>query len=107
MRLSVNIIWKDPYYANTKEDVGTRIDVETYLASRNGILAFNSVFQFHEQVLASFFPDADELAIVLNNKDMIPEEKRDAIVAAESSYKIDYWENENGETNDYYRMLFG
>lgn len=107
MRLSLNIIWKDPYYANTKEDVGTRIDVETYLASRNGVLNFNSVFHFHEQVLQAFFPDADELVIVLNDKNMIPEEKRDAIVAAESAYMIDYWENQNGETNDYYRMLFG
>lgn len=107
MNLSLNLVWKDPYYANTSEDVATRVDMETYIASRNGELRFNSVFQFHEEVLTMFFPDADELALVLGDKRLIPEEMRDAIVQAESEYMINYWENENGETNAYYRMLFG
>lgn len=107
MNLSLHLIWKDPYYSNINEDVNTRIDVDTYIASRNGELRFNSVFQFHEEVLQGFFPNADELALVMADKRMIPEEMRDAIVAAESTYMINYWENENGETNAYYRMLFG
>lgn len=107
MNLSLHLIWKDPYYANTSEDVGSRIDIETYIASRNGELRFNSVFQFHEQVLQAFFPDPDELALVIMDKKRIPESMRDAIVQAEANYMINYWENEGGEPNAYYRMLFG
>lgn len=107
MEISLHLIWKDPYYAIDNEPADIRIDAETYIAARNGDLHFNSVFQFHEQVLQAFFPDPDELAIVLLNKKMIPEELRDPIVAAEAKYMIDYWENQDGETNAYYRMLFG
>ena len=107
MNISLHLVWKDPYYANTNEDSGVRMDVETYIAARNGELRFNSVPQFHEEVLRQFFPNSDELDIVLGNKRMIPEEMRDAIVQAEATYMIDYWENQGGEPNAYYRMLFG
>ena len=107
MALSLHLIWKDPFYANTNEPDNIRIDAETYVAARNGELRFTSVLQFHEQVLQAFFPNSDELAIVLLDKKMIPEEMRDAIVAAEAAFVIDNWENKGAEPNAYYRMLYG
>lgn len=107
MNISLHLVWKDPYYANTYESQDNRIDAETYVAARNDELHFNSVFQFHEQVLQAFFPDPDQLFLVMNDKNMIPDEMRDQIMQAEAKFMINYWENENGETNSYYRMLFG
>lgn len=107
MDISLHIVWKDPYYAISSEDSDSRFDMETYIAARNGELKFKSVFNFHEEVLTQFFPNANELDVVMGNKNMIPESMRDAIVAAESTWIIDYWESEEGEPNAYYRMLFG
>lgn len=107
MELSLHLIWKDPFYANAGENSSDRADAEAYIAARNGELAFNSVYHFHESVLQAFFPDPDTLAVILTNKRAIPEDMRPAIVEAESKYLINYWENEGGESNDYYRMLFG
>lgn len=107
MRLSLSIIWKDAFYAIDGEKDSIRLDAEAYIAARTGVLRFNSVYQFHEQVLQAFFPDRDELILVLADKRMIPEELRPAIVEAEAKYIIDWWENGDGETNSYYRMLYG
>ena len=107
MRISLDIVWKDPYVSIAEEDADQRMIAEAYIASRVGDLNFYSVFQFHEEVLAPFFPDQTMLENVLLNKRLIPESMRDSIVAAESKYLIDYWENRDGETNEYYRMLFG
>lgn len=108
MKISLNLIWKDPYYAITNEDLASnRVAIDTYMAARQGILRFNSVFSFHEEVLQMYFPNPDELALVVMDKKMIPENLRDDIVASEASFVINQWENENGEPNPYYRMLFG
>lgn len=106
MDLSLHLVWKDPFYAISEEQSGDRVDAEAYVAARNGELLFNSVFQFHTEVLQSFFPDPDELELVMRDKRMIPEDMRPAIVAAESSLIIEEWEG-GRESNDYYRMLFG
>lgn len=106
MDLSLHLVWKDPYYANSEEQEEDRVDAEAYVAARNGNLLFNSVFQFHTSVLQSFFPVPEELEFVLRDKRMIPDELRPAIVAAESDIIIKEWEG-GRESNDYYRMLFG
>lgn len=106
MDLSLHLVWKDPFYAISEEQSGDRVDAEAYVAVRNGELLFNSVFQFHTEVLQSFFPDPDELELVMRDKRMIPEDMRPAIVAAESNLIIEEWEG-GRESNDYYRMLFG
>ena len=106
MDLSLHLVWKDPFYAISEEQSGDRVDAEAYVAARNGELLFNSVFQFHTEVLQSFFPDPDELELVTRDKRMIPEDMRPAIVAAESNLIIEEWEG-GRESNDYYRMLFG
>ena len=106
MDLSLHLVWKDPFYAISEEQSGDRVDAEAYVAARNGELLFNSVFQFHTEVLQSFFPDPDELELVMRDKRMIPEDMRPAIVAAESNLIIEEWEG-GRESNDYYRMLFG
>lgn len=107
MSISLSLVWKDPYYAHASEPSNVRIDAETYVASRLGILTFDSVLGFHEEVLSQFFSDPDTIIQYLDNKRSIPTEYRDAIVAAEANYMIDYWESEDGEPNDYYRALFG
>ena len=106
MDLSLHLVWKDPFYAISEEQSGDRVDAEAYVAARNGELLFNSVFQFHTEVLQSFFPDPDELELVMRDKRMIPEDMRPAIVAAEANLIIEEWEG-GRESNDYYRMLFG
>lgn len=106
MDLSLHLVWKDPFYAISEEQSGDRVDAEAYVAARNGELLFNSVFQFHTEVLQSFFPDPDELELVMRDKRMIPEDMRPAIIAAESNLIISEWEG-GRESNDYYRMLFG
>lgn len=106
MDLSLHLVWKDPFYAISEEQSGDRVDAEAYVAARNGELLFNSVFQFHTEVLQSFFSDPDELELVMRDKRMIPEDMRPAIIAAESNLIISEWEG-GRESNDYYRMLFG
>jgi hypothetical protein len=101
------MVWKDPYYAITYEDSGNRIDAEAYIAARNGVFYFNSVFQFHEEVLKAFITDQQLLTKCMLDKKEIPQELRPAIIAAESEYIISHWEAEDGEPNDYYRMLYG
>ena len=107
MKISLDIVWKDPYVSIAEEDADQRMMAEAYIASRTGDLNFYSVFQFHEEVLAPFFPDKNQLERVLVNKRLIPESMRDSIVAAESKFLIDYWENHDGERNEYYRKIFG
>lgn len=107
MKISLDIVWKDPFVSIQQEPADIRMMAEAYIASRNGDLNFYSVFQFHEEVLKPFFPDKNELERVLNNKRLIPEILRDSIVAAERDFLIDYWENRDGETNEYYRLVFG
>ena len=107
MDISLGIVWKDPFYAIAYEPENNRIDAETYISAKNGLLNFKAVFHFHDQVLAPFFQDPQMLNTVTLHKRMIPESMRDDIVAAEAKYMIDYWENRDGEQNNYYRMLFG
>lgn len=107
MRLSLSIIWKDQGKATAAEDDDNRMEAEAYIAARRGELNFNSVHDFHTEVLQTFFPSPDELEVVVMDKKQIPEVLRPSIVAAEQDFIIDYWENQDGEKNSYYRKLFG
>lgn len=107
MNLSLSIIWKNQGRAIEGDADVRRSDAEAYIAARKGELNFTSVAQFHEEVLQGFFPDPDELTLVLMDKKMIPNELRPMIVKAEQDFIVDYWENKDGEINPYYRTLFG
>ena len=107
MSISLSLVWKDPFYAHSLEPANVRIDAETYVASRLGILTFDSVLGFHEEVLQQFYTDEDDLLQAVADKRFIDPSIRDAVVTAEADYMVNYWESEDGEPNDYYRALFG
>lgn len=107
MKLCLSIVWKHESLAVTGE-VGIPVnDVESYIVARKGELNFGSVAKFHPQVLQAFFPVQADYDRVALNKRNIPLNMRDQVVAAEQAYIIHHWENEEGEPNPYYRMLWG
>ena len=106
MSLSKSIIWKNQFLAIEHEPDDNRIEVETYIAARNDTLTFKDVFQFHESVLRQVLPP-NLVMEATYRKRSIPEEYRDMLVELEKQVVIDEWENQNGERNAYYRMLFG
>lgn len=108
MRISLSIVWKNEYLARMGDtDSPPAINPDAYIAARNGELNFTSVVEFAPHIMRTFFPDDDELMVVMMDKKQIPITMRPAIVKAEQEWIIDQWENHDGETNPYFRMLFG
>lgn len=103
MKLANSIIWKNPTKAMEEEPEGIYINVDTYKAAYEGILTFESVYQFsYEALLRAGIPPA-QAEKCCDNKYDIPVSKRDICVSLQREAVIrDYVEE-----NNYYRMLFG
>lgn len=103
MRISKDLVWKNPTKALAHEDEEYSIEVEQYILSIQNRLVFSIVYQFSEEVLRSFGL-SDELVVkYMNDKDEIPIENRDVYTKRQMEWNIQNYV----EHNNYYRMLHG
>lgn len=103
LRISSNIIWKNPVKAINGESFENVAYVEQYILSRQGRLSFVLIEQFSEDVLLSLGLDNDLVASCMDNRSNIPVALRDLAVQRQMEYNI----NNYVERNNYYRMLNG
>lgn len=103
LRISSNLVWKNPTLAVAYENEEYAVNVEQYILARQGRLTFSSVFQFAEEVLRSFNLSDELIVQCLDNPFAIPEEIRDKCVQRQAEWIIDNYE----EQNNYFRMLNG
>lgn len=103
LRISSNIVWKNPYLALYYESKDYITEVEHYILSRQGRLVFSVIDRFDEEVLRSLGFRNEEIVVYSNNKFAIPEEMRDKCVERQSEWNIKNYV----EHNNYYRMLNG
>lgn len=103
LRLSSDIVWKNPGLAIKLENQDDRIDVEQYILARQNRLDFESIFQFSEEVLRSFKLSDEEIVLYMDNKYEIPERVRDIYTKKQIAWTIENYV----EKNNYFRMLNG
>lgn len=103
LRISSNIIWKNPMRTISGEMSENSIYVEQYILSRQGRLTFSLVEQFSEDVLLSLGLDNELIASCMDNSYNIPVTLRELAVERQMEYNINNYE----ERNNYYRMLNG
>lgn len=103
MRISKDLVWKNPSKALACEDEEYSIEVEQYILSVQNRLVFSVVYQFSEEVLRSFGLSDELVVLYMNDKNEIPVENRDAYTKRQMEWNIKTYV----EHNNYYRMLHG
>ncbi len=103
LRLSSNVIWKNPKYATSYESGVDIIQVEQYLLARQGRLTFEMIYSFDEEPLRQLGFSEDRILSCLDDNYAIPEQYRDAATKLQQQYILDHYVEEN----NYYRMLSG
>lgn len=97
-----NIVVKNDVLANKYETEETIKMAELFSIMKDGRLSF-SICPLSFEVLVAFGYSRSQAQSIMNNKDLVPEEDRDQLVAFVSKVFVDNYE----EKNDYYRMLMG
>ena len=97
-----NIVVKNDVLANKYETEETIKMAELFSIMKDGRLNF-SICPLSFEVLVAFGYSRSQAQSIMNNKDLVPEEDRDQLVAFVSKVFVDNYE----EKNDYYRMLMG
>jgi len=103
LRISTDLVWKDPIKAIANEVHDRLPYVEQYILARQGRLTFELVEQFDEEVLYSLGLAEEYVDACMDDSSYIPVELRDLAVERETEYMI----NNYDEPNDYYRQLHG
>jgi len=103
LRISSNIIWKNPEKALKGEVDVSPIDVEQYNLAVRGTLTFDLIHKFEKDVLLKFGFDEEMAESCIYDPYRIPEAMRDSITKAHIEYIKENYE----EKNNYYRMLNG
>ena len=103
MRISTDIVWKNPTLAKKNEDPNQSIYVEQYMLARQGKLTFDLIFSFDYNVLIASGLTEKQAADGSEVSYEIPESKRDIC----TSKQIDHILQTYDEPNAYYRMLSG
>ena len=103
LRISSNIVWKDPKKVQMYESNVDSIEVEQYKLAVQGKLTFDLVYKFDVDALINAGIDPYKAQYYSDDSDGIPEEFRNICTQKQMEYIL---ENYN-EENDYYRMLNG
>lgn len=103
LRISSNIIWKNPQKALDSEDSDNAIQVEQFNLASQGQLTFDLIYKFDEEALRSI--GLSEIQVIQYSDDplSIPDDLRDICTEKQIEYILAHFE----EKNNYYRMLNG
>ena len=97
-----NIVVKNDVYANSFETQESVDNAEYYALIKEGKMQF-SYCPFTYQALKAYGYTPDQIITYLADRNNIPEDQRDSLVAFCSNYFIEHFE----ETNNYYRSFMG
>lgn len=103
MNMANSIVWKNPLRAIEEEPSDIYIEVDMYKAAYDGILTFESIYQFEYDVLIRCGIDPELAERCVDDKYNIPLSKRDLCTSQQIKSLIENYE----EQNNYYRMLYG
>lgn len=103
LRISSNIVWKDPIKSTQYEIQDEIVNVEQYILARQGNLTFDLIEQFDESVLRAAGLSQEVVENAVDDKHQIPEAMR----AICTKKQCDYIVQNYVEMNNYYRMLNG
>ena len=103
LRISSNLVWKNPTKARDNESPDNSIEVEQYILAVQGKLTFELVHKFDIEPLIEAGMDEETAILCSDNAFRIPEDLRDICVKKQIEYILSTYE----EQNDYYRMLNG
>ena len=103
MRISTDIVWKNPTLAKKYEDSSQSVYVEQYILARQGKLTFDLIFSFDYDVLIASGLTEKQAADGSEVSYEIPESKRDICTANQIKRILESYD----EPNNYYRMLNG
>lgn len=103
LRISSNIIWKNPKKATDSEDLDNIIQVEQFNLASQGQLTFDLIYKFDEEALKSIGLSDIQAMQYSDDPMAIPYELRDICTKKQNEYILTHFE----EKNNYYRMLNG
>ena len=103
LKISSNLVWKNPDAVKLYEENCDSIEVEKYLLAVNGTLTFESIYEFSYDVLKKIGIPNENIPLCMDNRYIIPENLRDQA----TKEQIDYLKTNYEEKNNYYRMLNG
>lgn len=103
LKISSNIIWKNPKLALENESEVFSISVEQFMLASRGQLVFDTVYKFDKEALKKAGVDDSLLDQYSDNMYLIPDNLREVCAKAQSEYLLEHYE----EHNNYYRMLNG
>lgn len=112
MRLSTDLVWKNLSEAKKYETIDNAIEREEFMAANRGLLNFDLIHQFTLSSLMTAGLTHDVAEAAVENKDIIPENARDACAKAYINELLQT-DTRTGkylyyvEQNNYYRMLNG
>ena len=103
LRISSDIIWKNPKKAVDNEDSDNVIQVEQFNLASQGQLTFDLVYKFDEEALSGIGLSDIQVRQYSDDPSSIPYELRDICTKKQVEYILSHFE----ERNNYYRMLNG
>ena len=103
MRISTDIVWKNPTLAKKYEDPSQSVYVEQYILARQGKLTFDLIFSFDYDVLIASGLTEKQASDGSEVSYMIPESRRDICTSKQIERILESY----NEPNNYYRMLNG
>lgn len=103
MKISSDIVWKNKAKAAECESEEYAIEVEQFMTAKKGLLTFETIYEFDEEVLLKAGLDAVTADIATTDSSFIPLELRDLCTKLQIEYILNNYE----EMNNYYRMLYG
>lgn len=103
LRISKNIVWKNPKFATQGEATVDGIAVEQYNLARQGRLTFDMIYAFDEEPLRGAGIPEEDISSYMDDPTIVPEQYRDVLTSLQQQYTISHYV----EQNNYYRMLSG
>lgn len=103
MKISSGIIWKNKAKAAECESEEYAIEVEQFMTAKKGLLTFETIYEFDEEVLLKAGLDPVTADIATTDSSFIPLDLRDLCTKLQIEYILNNYE----EMNNYYRMLYG
>lgn len=103
MKISSGIIWKNKAKAAEYESEDYAIEVEQFMTAKKGLLTFETIYEFDEEVLLKAGLDPETADIATTDSSFIPLDLQDLCTKLQIEYILNNYE----EMNNYYRMLYG
>lgn len=103
LRISSDIVWKNPSKASASENSNNTIQVEQFNLASQGQLTFDLIYKFNEEALLAAGLSDIQIRQYADDPSEIPDNLKDLCTQKQIEYILTNYE----EQNNYYRMLNG